>query len=180
MQPKTNAPNRDRLAVLTILTLLSWLLAAVVVLLLATLLAPLRIEFRASAGEALRYSLALRLFGQLGPRVSVADSDKPKRQQKKNQTRKKKTKRVQSSARRRANPKRIALAALQLISEIFNRVHVEKAAVDLRYGASDPADTGVIYGSLTPFIYGTCGSRLLRINIQPVFDHAGFRRPCRT
>ncbi len=152
------------------MTILLWILATVVAVLLAMLAAPLRIEFRASAGEVLRYSVALRLFGSVGPRVSVADSDRPKRR--KARSSKKKSARARSGRRRRGDPKRIAGAALRLISEIFDRIHFDRAAVDLRFGAQDPAETGEIYGALTPFIYGTCGSPLLRLNVQPVFDHA--------
>ncbi len=149
--------------------ILLWVLAALVAVLLAMLAAPLRVEFRASAGEVLRYSVALRLFGSVGPRVSVADSDTPKRR--KASSFRKKSARSRSGRRRRGDPKRIAGAAFRLISDIFDRIHIDKAAVDLRFGAQDPAETGEIYGALTPVIYGTCGSRMLQINVQPVFDH---------
>ena len=157
----------------TALTILLWLLAAVLVLLLAVLASPLRIEARASAGEALRYSLALRPFGRFGPRLAVADSEKPKKK-KKAKTKREKEKSAKSGKATYRDPRPIVRAVVRLVSEITGQLHIEKAALDLRFGADDPAETGEIYGALAPFIYGTAHSRRVYVNVEPVFDRVVF------
>ncbi|MEO0915742.1 MAG: DUF2953 domain-containing protein [Pseudomonadota bacterium] len=154
----------------TFLTLLLWMLAAVCALLLVALVSPLRLEFRAAAGKAARFSLALRPFGRFGPRLTVADSDRPPKK-KKPKPGKKKAKPARTTFR---DPKRALQAAIRLIADIFGQLHIHNAALDLRFGAGDPAETGEIYGALTPFIYGTAGSRRVHMNVEPVFDAAMF------
>ena len=146
-----------------------WVFAAVCFLLLAALALPVRVECRASVGEVLHYRVGLRTLGGLGPRVALADSDKPSR--KKAKPKEKKFRKDKSKRREAA---RILPAAMRLVNDIFGRLHVEKLALDVRFGADDPADTGQIYGSIAPVIYGTAGCRSLQLNVRPVFDGAVF------
>ena len=156
----------------TVLAILLWLLAAVLALLLAALASPTRIECRASAGEGFRYRVALRPFGRLGPRLAMVDSEKPSKERK---TRKPKTrKKAKTGKSSRRDPRRILAASVRLISDVFARLSIEEAAIDLRFGTGDPAETGEIYGQLTPLVYGTWGSRSVRMNVEPVFDRAIF------
>lgn len=153
-----------------VLTILLWLLAAVIALLLVALVSPLRIEAKASVGEAFRYSLALRLFGRVGPRVVVADSATPPRK-KKPKTATKKAKH-RSSANRA--PMRIIRAAFPLISVVLACLHIDKAMLDLRFGADDPAETGQIFGILAPMVFGVEGGQRFHFSVEPVFDRAVF------
>lgn len=153
-------------------TILLWLLAAAFTLLLAVLLSPLRVELRLIVGEGFRYNVALRLIGRFGPRVLIVNSDKSVKKRVSNP---KKEKNEKSSGKtKRHDPRRFSRAVFRLISEIISQIHIDRADIDFRFGASDPADTGEIFGYLTPLIYGVFGSRLLRINVEPVFDKAVF------
>lgn len=155
----------------TILTILLWLLAAMFALLLVALAAPLQIECRASVGDAFRYSVALRPFGRLGPRFAVVDSDKPTRKKEKKARPERKSK---TGVKPQSDPRKIVAAAFRLISEIFASLSVDKAAFDLRFGASDPAETGAIFGCLAPLIYGTQSGRGMDVRVEPVFDRVLF------
>lgn len=155
----------------TVLSIILWGLAAVLLLLLAALLSPLRIEARATAGDALRYSLALRPFGRFGPRFTVADSEKPSKPKAAKAEKKPKDQTVKT---KRGDPRRILRAAVRLFTEIVAQLRLDRASLELRIGADDPAETGQIYGSLAPFIYGTQGSERLSVNVEPVFDRAIF------
>lgn len=154
----------------TAIVILLWLLAAVLALLLAALAMPLRIEFRATASETSRYCLALRPFGAVGPRIAVVDSDKPSRKK----APVAKDKKAKTGKKTRSDPKRFAMAIVRFITDIFDQLHIKSAVLDLRFGTSDPAETGQIYGALTPFIYGTCANRRVYLNVEPVFDGAVF------
>jgi hypothetical protein len=142
-------------------------------LLLIAVLSPLCIEVRFAAGDGLRYSLALRPFAGYGPRLTVSDSERPtkRKSQPKKERKRKKTKHGPS---RSYDPRKIFHAVLQLMSEFAGKFHVEKIALDIRYGLEDPAETGQIFGALVPFIYGTHQSQQFNLNIEPVFDHIEF------
>lgn len=152
----------------SVLIFLTSLLAAGLFLLLAALMSPLRFELRASLGEALAYSVAVRPFGRAGLRLPVLDSDRPRRRRRP-RPRRKKDRRARKSTR---DPARLVAAATRLLPELFSKLSVERLALDLRFGVDDPAETGQIFGALTPFIHGTQGTRRVAFNVEPVFDRA--------
>lgn len=153
----------------TALIIILWVLAVTATVLLALLAVPIRVECRASVGEVVRFRLGLRLLAGLGPRVGIADSDRPSR--KARRPKKKKAKKDRSPHR---EPQRFLRPGLRLVSDILARLHVEKVALDVRFGADDPAETGQIFGGLAPLVYGTAGCRRLRLKVEPVFDGAVF------
>lgn len=155
---------------LTALIILLWVLAAVVALLLVALVTPLRIEARASIGGAFRYRLTLRPFGHFGPRLALADSERPKREKRS----KIKAKKTKAGKKIRRDPRRILGAAFRLLSEIADRLRVDRVAVDLRFGADDPSETGQLFGSLAPIIYGTGTGQRFHLTVEPVFDRTVF------
>lgn len=152
----------------SVLIFLTSLLAAGLLLLLAVLMSPLRFELRASLGEAPAYRVAVRLFGRAGPRLTVVDSDRPRRKRPLKPGRKTR-RRAQKSVR---DPARLLAAAARLLAELFSKLSVERLSLDLRFGVDDPAETGQIFGALTPFIYGTKGSGNVALTLEPVFDQA--------
>lgn len=149
------------------LTIALWLLAAAFAVLLMAFVFPLRLELRAQVGDAVRYTLRLCPFGTVGPRLTIADSDKPSRK------RQSKPREKRSNAPRIAcrDPWAVVRAASRLIVEIASEVRIHNAALDLRFGTSDPAETGQIFGALTPLIYG---GRCVELSVEPVFDAAVF------
>ena len=47
--------------------------------------------------------------------------------------------------------------------------------LDASFGCADPADTGEIFGLMTPFIYGTSGLSGVDMRLEPVFGEVGLR-----
>ncbi|MCK8462455.1 DUF2953 domain-containing protein [Aliiroseovarius sp. S1339] len=56
--------------------------------------------------------------------------------------------------------------------DIWDRVRVDAATLDLRFGLDDPAETGQAFGQMTPLIYGTSAAPRVHINVDPAFDRA--------
>lgn len=154
----------------TFLIILGWLLAALVAVLLAVIILPLRCEIRASAGEVFRYKVRLQPFARSGPRLAVVDSERLHR---KTYKVKRKTARRRKDRPRR-DPRSFLQPGLRLVREFFERLHIDNAMLDLRFGAANPSDTGQIYGALVPFVYGSVGCRHFDVKVEPVFDRAVF------
>lgn len=147
--------------------------AVAALLLLVAFASPLRIEVRASFGEVQRYSVALRPFGRVGPRLAVVDSTRPPGAHKETGPKKKQKEKTPKNRRRtRRDPARIFGAVVRLVPAIVGKFSVDRLALDMRFGAEDPAETGQIFGVLTPFVYGTWGMRRFDLKVEPVFDRA--------
>ncbi len=67
---------------------------------------------------------------------------------------------------------RIAQAAIRLVTELMATVRFETASLNLRFGLGDPAETGQLYGQLTPLVYSASGCPRVRIDVEPIFDEA--------
>ena len=149
------------------LTLLFWLLLALLILLVLAIALPLRVELRVSRDEALRYSLAFRPFGRFGPRFSLTGDGRNTDNEPKPPEKKKGTRRWGSRGH-------MVRAAPRLIGDLFACLRFETADVDMRFGTGDPAETGQIFGMLTPVLYGVSNLRKIDVRIRPVFDQAAF------
>lgn len=149
------------------IAVLIWGLVAVLLVLLLALATPLRLELNVSKEEAVQFSAALRPFGRFGPRIALTD-----RKKKAKAKTKAKTKKPSKRSVWRVKPKRFAGAAIHLVSDLMGCVKFESAAVDVHFGLGDPAETGQIYGQMTPLIYGTAGMPRVNINVRPAFDRA--------
>lgn len=134
---------------------------------LAALFLPLRLEVRATAAGALRWTVALRPFGRFGPRIALRRRRPGGAAQKTAADRG-----PARRPRRRADRRHLAGAGIGLMRDILGAVRIEDLFLDLRFGTDDPGETGQIYGMLTPVIFGLAGRRRFRIQIEPVFDRA--------
>ena len=66
------------------------------------------------------------------------------------------------------------LAALpRLLGEVVRAVHWEALHLDAEFGLNDPADTGQLYGCLTPLQYGAPWPPWMSIALRPNFERAG-------
>ncbi|NNE81464.1 MAG: DUF2953 domain-containing protein [Silicimonas sp.] len=143
-----------------------WALVAAFAVILLVLVTPLRLELQVSRETAFRFSAALRPFGRFGPRISLSDGQTKPRPKK--PERKKKARRGFGKMR----PKQFAQAAIRLAVDLIGLVRVEAASLELRFGLGDPAETGQIYGQMTPLIYGTSGVSRVDVTVEPLFDQA--------
>lgn len=69
---------------------------------------------------------------------------------------------------------RAAGASVRMIMQVLRRISVLEASVEGTFGLPDPADTGAVYGVLTPLIFATPRSSRARWAIEPDFHNAGF------
>ncbi len=128
---------------------------------------PLRVELRADSAGAPRLTAALRPFGRVGPRIALKrrpatreKADKPRAETKRRR------------GRWQADPVRIGRAALDALADILRAVRIDAADLNLSFGLGDPAETGALYGRMTPLIHAISASPRYRIRVEPVFDHA--------
>jgi hypothetical protein len=147
------------------LTVVIWVLVATVFLLLLALAMPLRLELQVTREEAVQFTAALRPFGRFGPRIAFSDRSKTPKQHKT-------SKKPAERSRWKLNPKRMARAAIHLAGDLIGCVRFEAATVDVRFGLGDPAETGQVYGQMTPLIYGTSGLPRVHVNVRPEFGDA--------
>ena len=145
------------------LMILLWLFFAVLGLLLAAAFMPFRLELSLRKQEDWRYRVAWRAFGRFSPRVALSNSTRVEKE-----TEEKERGNVRSKWQ--ADPVRIIGAFVRFVSEVVACIRFDAARLDMRFGTGDPAETGQVFGMLTPLIYGTAASPRLCINVEPDFD----------
>lgn len=159
----------------SVLLALMWLVLGLLALVLAVLAAPLRIELSLHKGARWRYTVALRFFGGIGPRL-VLDSETrkpspaepaPKPDDKNERAKKPKRRRRK---RRAFNMRRMASEAPALIGGLLRCFHLKSARLRARFGLGDPAETGQVYGLLCPAIANASALPRTELAIEPVFD----------
>jgi hypothetical protein len=140
---------------------LAWGLAVIIGLLLLAVLTPwhvrlagrtaplgARVEVRLLAG----YAPAIRF--PVGPRAKKAQQAKPSKPRK-----------ARKRRRRRSVPRGVGDLVLGLLAAFrIRRLHLSG-----RIGLDDPADTGALWGQLTPLVYGL-GGPSREIALAPAFD----------
>lgn len=147
-----------------ILQVLGWgllLLLLSVVLLVAL---PMRVALNGELGEVRRLRVTLGLLGGVVPSIALYDSDKPKRPRKNKEKKKAQRRKLLKGG----GSLGMATEFPTLLRELLQRVHLEKLHLRGRFGLGDPADTGAVFGMLTPLIYGLSGRRAV-IELRPDF-----------
>ena len=141
-------------------------LGALLVVLLVLGATPLVCEFRLSRDPELRFRVLLSFLGGRTPSIAVVDSDRPRKTREKPEAPKPKRDR----ARRRG--RRITLGTItDLVRQVLAAIHIRHLSAKGRFGTGDPAETGQIYGLLTPLIYGFAPTApRLEIDVTAVFD----------
>ncbi len=151
---------------MSVLAILFWLLIAAVLVVTAALVLPVGLRIEAMCDGPVRWRVDLQPFGRFGPRFRLPKpkADKPK-------VRKKASKR---SGKRLRHPGRFANALFRLASDVISTIRLRRLSVDAKFGCADPADTGQIYGLISPFLYGGNGLQRVHLTAEPVFDETVF------
>jgi len=158
-----------------------WVAVAIgvsVALMVVALAAPVVVDIDAERGEtaAVRWRVTW-LFGLLdarsgtrrGAATTAPESAAP--QPREPATRRKRGGRVALAAlRTRGFARRVA----RLIGTLFRRVQIERFHVAGRFGLEDPADTGFVYGCLSPLVV-LAGTEGLNVHCGPMFEEAGVK-----
>lgn len=154
-----------------------WLLLGLVALCLGLVLVlvatPLHLRLEGEAGQTSRLVLDIRTLWGLSPRLRLVDTDRQREKKKKPKT---KTKR-EKKARKHWSPPggrqamwRLAQGLPDLLRGEVAKIHLDTLELQGRFGTGDPADTGRLYGLLTPFIYGM-PRQTVALAIAPDFNH---------
>ena len=128
---------------------------------------PVNVDFRISRNEATSVSISARFFSGNGPKISVFDSDRPRKK-------KLQKKREEPNRGRKNVARNVASEAFRLVLSLLHLVDFKRINVDADIGLGDPADTGQLFGLLTPLIYGVGAD----ISVRPVFDRACLNGMC--
>ncbi len=145
------------------LTIVLWATLALATICLAALLLPVRIEMHIRTEPRLRYGMILRPFFGRGPGFSVTGAAWRKRKPPRKQ--KSRTSRV-SAKRGRA----MIRAAPDLLRGLLDSVRLETLRLDATFGTDDPADTGHLFGFVSPVLYGLPPSDKYHVRLRPDFN----------
>lgn len=128
---------------------LGWLLTALLGLLLGALLAPWHVRFIGRTAP-LRGRVELRLLAGNAPAIPIPLGRSRKPGGRKRKHGRKEAPRKGTSRRGRPLPAGI----LDLVFGILAAIRFRRFRVAGRIGLDDPADTGMLWGHLAPFVYG--------------------------
>lgn len=149
---------------MSVTIVLFWLLITAVIVFAAALVLPFAVKIEAIGdGARFRVRVGVQPFGRLGPMLRFskpragAKTDRPS---------------TRPSAKRSRYIHRIPQAGLRLLSDLIRLVRIRKISVDARFGCGDPADTGQIFGLLSPLLYGASGLQRTELRVEPVFEQA--------
>lgn len=154
-----------------VLTILLWLILILLVILAGALLTPVKLRLHLRSSPSLKFRIEASAFGGVTPHVRILDSTRRRKHEEK-KPKKKKTK--ARSKRSFAGGTRLVAAIPRLLSDILSAFHVDYLNVDAEFGLPDPADTGHVYGCLTPFLYGAPLPAKVVVSLRPDFNRACF------
>jgi len=66
----------------------------------------------------------------------------------------------------------------RLVPDVLRHIKAEDFALEAQFGLDDPAETGQLYGALSPLLVGAALGHW-RIRCQPSFVGAGFEGSCK-
>lgn len=148
---------------------------AVVVILVAT---PMHLRVEAEAGERTRIVLDMRTLWGVSPRLRLVDSDRPGGwRPDRPSKRKRRGKRDGGGWSLPGGPgtaRQLIRGLPEVVRGEFARIHVDRLELDARFGTGDPADTGRLYGYLTPLAYAL-PARRVSVILRPDFANACFQ-----
>lgn len=153
--------------------ILGFLLLALLLAILALAALPVRFAMTGEIGTAARLRFTIGLLDGAIPALTVYDSAKPGKRRKE-KPRKKKT---DKDAKHRKVWKgkgsaRMAGEVPTLLRGLLRQVELEEFRFNGRFGTGDPADTGAVFGVLSPILYGFPARRRVSIALEPDFNEA--------
>lgn len=132
-------------------------------LLIAAASFPVSVDFRIDRHEATYVSINALLFNGNGPAIRVFDSRRPRKKKPQEKRKRSKDKKTNRHIARNA-----ASEVYRLASSLLRLIEFERICIDADIGLGDPAETGQLFGFLTPLIYGVGAD----VSVRPVFDRA--------
>jgi hypothetical protein len=158
---------------------LPWVAGLLLLALATVLLVPVRLIACVQTSPRLAYTLEARWFGARAPRITLVDSRRPShhaanRWRSKRAAHPARARRVRPTRRRlgRGSGSRMLAALPSLLGEVMGSIRWESFRLDAEFGLDDPADTGQLYGCLTPLQVGMPWPPGVCIALRPNFERA--------
>lgn len=153
-----------------LLIIVFWLFVALAVFLVGCLATPVKLRLHGQSTTHLNLRVEARPFGGISPSLTVFDSAREPSKKKAE----KKAKKAKDKKERRQifKVRNMILAAPELVTGILYAIHFDHLRLDGEFGLADPADTGQLYGHLTPLMYGMTGSSHVSVALRPDFHKA--------
>lgn len=137
---------------------------------------PAHLRLVAEVGEHSGFRAEVRTLWGLSPRLKLegggggAASERPRRRRRRAKRKRTGKKRGGMSAERVL---RVLNAVPEALSTALRRVRIDRLRLRAVFGFDDPADTGQVFGLLTPLVYGLPWERV-DIGVEPDFDGRRF------
>lgn len=158
--------------VLVALNVLFWIIVVLLMLLTLLVCTPLRVDLAFRSDPAVRSCIDVSPFGGAVGRIRVFDTTRKKAAKKKTRDNEKARKKKERSRKKGGALFKGAIHDLpHVVGQMIRTIHVETLNVHGEFGLNDPAETGQLYGQLTPLIYGFGG----KVSIQPNFHSSCLR-----
>lgn len=136
---------------------------------MAVLVTPVSLRLFLRTSPQLVYRVDAKILGGLSPNIPVVDSSRPRKPRAKRQKKKKARSGRKNQVFGRTN---IVSALPEFLFGIIGAIHFKHLNLDVEFGLYDPADTGQLYGCLTPLQYSGCMAEDVSISLCPNFEHA--------
>ena len=167
------------LFVWAILGVVGVLLLAVVIL-VAT---PMHLRLVAEAGDRFDLRAEVRTFWGLSPPLTLQGARhgarmagvfrKPRKRRQKCRRRPEEEADEDSGGIGAAQVLRLLSAVPEAVMTALGRIHLDRLRLRAAFGFDDPADTGQVFGQLTPWVYGVPRERC-KVEIEPDFEGPRF------
>lgn len=157
---------------------LLWLLAALVALILLAVSVPLRLRLQAHTephpvvrlqGSALGLPYFTFVDSSRGGDEPVEAREPKKEAGKRGHGAEAEKKEKAKKKEKKGGWSRPPRGVVDLMREVLACIRVVRLWATGAFGLDDPADTGTVFGLLTPLIYATRGGAV-RLDVRPVFD----------
>jgi len=153
--------------------------AALTVLLVALMAVPVALVVEAEREDALKVRWRVRwLYGLVDvgtsprqPAPPTSERSEPAKPARTSETRRWRRARMGVAVLRTRG---LARRAQRTAFTLFRHIRVRELQARAAFGFDDPADTGMVYGCLSPFLV-MAGARGLRVECRPMFLESGLR-----
>ncbi|MFN3171600.1 MAG: DUF2953 domain-containing protein [Hyphomicrobiales bacterium] len=153
-----------------------WAMLGAVVLCLVVLALPVRVAVRAQTTPKKKALVELGLLGGVLPSFTIVDSsrkDASKDKQKADKRARKRAKKRDPKSGGSWRSVQVWIGGVPaLLGDLLNLFHVEHLHAEADFGFDDPCDTGVVFGLLTPVLYGLPSNGVIGVQARPDFSQA--------
>ncbi|MFY0691214.1 MAG: DUF2953 domain-containing protein [Paracoccaceae bacterium] len=162
-----------------LLSVLFWGTVGLLSVLVLGLISPLRLMLHANSHPRPRCRIAIQPLGGACPPLRLLDTAKPRKKQKKQETQTPKRHKPRERKRWVPSPQgragKMLSEAPALLTGLLGRVRIERLALDAEFGLGDPAETGHLYGLMTPLLFSLPGRHTRPVSLRPNFEEATLR-----